>query len=145
MVLTSPKCWGLCCDGTAPSQTTSPSLFQYRASAALHDPFTPLKPVPPQWLFTKLNFPVWDTIPAASGTQRLYADSLETLPRRFLSQWCWLITANFLALTSWQHQLYRKSKLFSFYGSDLLLITASRSALHNQNHRFLIQDMQHPW
>jgi hypothetical protein len=53
MVLTSPKCWGLCCYWAAPSPTDSLGLSQYLASAAFHDPFMPSKPVPPQWLFTK--------------------------------------------------------------------------------------------
>jgi hypothetical protein len=90
----------------APSPMTFPSLSQCRASAALHDPLVPSKPVPHRWFshITKYSWSMrynlgylWDTASLCSQ---------ETIPRRFhLNDAClFLIVANFLAPAN-QYQL----------------------------------------
>jgi hypothetical protein len=56
---------------------------QFQASAALHDPFMPSKPVPAGWLLHyQVQLPVRGTTLAASGTQFLCVDSQKTITRR---------------------------------------------------------------
>ncbi len=89
----------------APSPMAFHGLSQCRASAALHDPFMPSKPVPPGWLLhitksshsTRYNLGyLWNT--ASCALQK-------TLPRRchLNDAGLFLITANFLAPAN-QHQ-----------------------------------------
>lgn len=88
----------------APSPMAFHGLSQYRASAALRDPFMPSKPVPPGWPLhiTKSRCSRSTTL-AISGTQPLCFQ--KTLPRRchLNDAGLFLITANFLAPAN-QHQ-----------------------------------------
>lgn len=90
MVLVSLQCWGLCCYWAARSPTASPGLFknsscatQCQTSDARQDSSMLLGPVSPGRPLHKCGSQ--DEVPgdATSGTQPLWADFEETLPRRF--------------------------------------------------------------
>ena len=87
------------------SPTNSPGLSQCLASAALHDPFMPSKPV------LLLHYQVW--LPAhgttweTSGTYLVRTGAEQTLPRAFqlTDAGLFSITANFLVTLANHHRL----------------------------------------
>ena len=122
MGLASPKFWGLLVQlGCTFTNNLSCALFRdsnpavyHQASPNCHSSFMLLKPALPRGpIYCQVQLPAQSTTLAMSGTQLLYADSQETLSRRFhLNDGLFLVTMNVSTLAD-QHRLAQQREGFT--------------------------------